>query len=254
MLKRLREKIESKRNSKNLFWKVLVFLKDFLWKIKNSIWELSLYLKSRSALKKLIKGKRVLIVGSGTSAKELKEIPEDVLVFTCNAGLRLFYNKGYNKINLYLCHKRAIIYDYKDIKSLLKKIKCRVFVIDEPGYIKKELGDSYSILIKDYNDNNYYLKRLIKPYNINQIKGSSALKSSSGMRLLQYALFFKAKEIYLIGIDVNEKGYFWGERNEHKHLDIDRNLIKIVSKKYKNIYSVSKNSPITKFIPYKNLK
>ena len=33
MFKKLRNKIESKRGSKSLFWKIFVLIKDFLWNI-----------------------------------------------------------------------------------------------------------------------------------------------------------------------------------------------------------------------------
>ena len=54
MLKKIRQKIEVKRNSKNLFWKILVLEKDFIWKslifgknpiinIKKLFWKLFIF-------------------------------------------------------------------------------------------------------------------------------------------------------------------------------------------------------------------
>jgi len=256
MFKKIRKSIEEHRSSNEFKWKFLVFLKDFGWAFCAPI-EAVCCFKRNLLLKKLIKNQRVLIVGSGPSAKELKKVPEDVKIFTCNRGLKLLVDRKIKKrVDLYLCHKIAMVKHYKDIENWLPKIKIEVFIIDDLDYIKnkKELNESYLRLVKDYNRNNYYLKRLIKPYKVKQIKGESLAKTSSGIRLLQYALFFGAREIYLIGIDINEKGFFWDTKNIHKHIDIDRNFIKIVSKKYNNIYSLSKKSPITKYIKYKNLR
>jgi hypothetical protein len=51
-------------------------------------------------LKKIIENQRILVIGSGPSASELKNIPEDIKIFTCNAGPRLIYkNKLKREIN-----------------------------------------------------------------------------------------------------------------------------------------------------------
>lgn len=209
-------------------------------------------------LKKLIKGQKILIVGSGPSAAELDDIPEDIKIFTCHAGLRLFTGDRFNrKIDLFLTYKHAMSKHYEDIEEILPTVKIDLFLVDSFNYVnkKKELKRCYSSLIADRQKDNRYLKKLIKPYRIEQIIGNSnARHTSAGIALLQYALYFGAKEIYLIGIDFGIGGYFWGEkREERKHRDIDENFIKIVSKKYNNIYSLSKTSPITKYIPYGKL-
>jgi len=257
MFKRLRNKIEENRDSKEFFWRSLVFLKDFVWGCYERFRDYNLYLKNKSILKNLIKDKRILIVGSGSSVNELDlgKIPEDVRIFTCKTTPRLFIRKNCDRrIDLYFTYALKMKIDPLS-KELVKKIKSEIFVIDDLNYLKKlkKLSGDYPKLIKDYNKNNYYLERLIKPYKIRQIKGKLNSVTSSGMRLLQYALYFKAKEVYLIGIDISEGGYFWGAKNIHEHMDIDRNFIKIVSKKYSNIYSLSKKSPITKYIKYKPL-
>ena len=256
MFKKIRKSIEEHRSSNEFKWKFLVFLKDFGWAFCAPI-EVIYSFKRNLLLKKLIKDKRILIVGSGPSAEKLGEIPNDVRVFTCKSGLRLFVDKNFERqIDLYLAYKSAMERSYEFLREFLQKTKTKIFMIDDLGYIKekKELEGFYLKLLWDTGRNNYYLERLIKPYKIRQIKGKSLPRTSSGIRLLQYALFFGAREIYLIGIDISEKGYFWGTKNAHFHLDIDRNFIKIVSKKYNNIYSLSKKSPITKYIKYKNLR
>ena len=264
MLKNLRSKIESKRHSSEIRWLIFVVLKDFLWfvyNIPNLSFKIILrYFRSMRRnliMKKLIRGKRVLIIGSGPSAKNLKKIPDDVLVFTCKLAVKLFAEKNLGKIDLYFNYGSAIKRDYDHLIKYFPKTKVGFFLTDDIDYVKtkKEFFSKVPQLISDSGQNNYYLKRLIKPYNINQIMGRSlAPHASSGMRLLQYALFFKAKEIYLIGVDLGNSGHFYGGKFKWRHQDIDENFMKIVSKKYKNIYSASKNSPITKYIKYKKLE
>ncbi len=212
-------------------------------------------LKNNKIFEELIRNKRVLLLASAPSANDIKleDIPEDVKILTCKAAPRLFLDKKYHRdIDLYMVYGGKMKQD-PSLIELLKKIKTKVFVIDDRRYMekKKELKNFYSVMIWDRNDNNYYLKKLIQPYTFRSIIGTSLPRTSTGMRLLQYALYFGAKEIYLAGIDISEGGYFWGEKNVHHHLDIDNNFMKIVSKKYDNIYSLSKNSPITQYIPFK---
>lgn len=218
-------------------------------------------LKRNFELKKLIENQRVLIIGSGMSANELKYIPKDVKILTCNFSPRLLLDKGIcREIDLYYCALGVLDKGSKNenIIDLLLKLKINLFIIYNPKLIRKfkDLRKNYTKCIKDRGSNNYYLDRLLGPQEIDKITNYSLAnnsRTSTGVRLLQYALYFKAKEIYLIGIDVNEDGYFWGKNNTHEHLCIDKSFIEIVSKKYSNIYSAAENSPIVRYIKYKPL-
>ena len=217
------------------------------------------YLGYAGALKRLIKSKKVLIVGSGLSAAELEKIPSDVLIFTCNAGLNLFVKKSLkDTIDLLFCQRKLISANYNGVVESMKRIRVKVWLTDDPQYVRKrkDLDGFYDSLFFDHAFNNYCLKRLIRPYQVTEIKGASRTGwTSAGILLLQYALFFEASEIYVIGLDFGRAGYFWGDPvNPAKwhHYDIDENFVQLVSRKYHNIYSLSKNSPIAKHIPYKS--
>lgn len=214
--------------------------------------------KNYSNVVNLIKNKRILILGAGNSANDLEKIPKDVIILSCNLSPQILINKKINrKIDLYFCTRRIILDKGTDIISnLLSKVKVNIFITDYPRWIKKreDLREFYEKTVRDRGENNFYLKELIKPYQINQIRGKSLNHTSSGMRLLQYALYFKAKEIYLIGIDGLRGTYFTGKMNKKTHLDIDNNFMKIVSNKFENVYSASRSSPITKYVPHKKLK
>ena len=218
-------------------------------------------LKRNAKLNSIIKNQRVLIIGSGPSANDLKYIPHDVKILTCNIGPRLLLNKQINReIDIYFSGKGSLgkAHESEGVIDLLSKFKINLFVFFNRKTIKKhgQLKKFYAQCATDKGNNYYYLTKLIKPQKIEDIMGVAAsnYKTSSGVRLLQYALFFKAKEIYLIGIDSNEEGYFWGKTNVHKHHVIDKNFIEVVSKKYNNIFSASENSPIVRYVKYKPLQ
>ena len=200
-----------------------------------------------------------MIIGSGPSANELKYVPKDVKILTCNVGPRLILDKKIDRvIDLYYCVPSAIEGDHKkeDVIGILSRCRINLFIYPAK-WIKNisRLKKIYSKCVKDYAFNDYYLNKLIGPQKTEEIKRSflSNNRTSSGIRLLQYALYAKAREIFLIGIDIDQRGYFWGRSNTHDHLDIDRNFIEIVSKKYNNIYSGSENSPVVRYVKYKPL-
>jgi hypothetical protein len=240
--------------------KIRYFFKVIRVNINKSPYRYSV-LKRNSELKKIIKNQKVLIIGSGHSAQDLEYIPMGFRILTCNIGPRLLLDKGINKeIDLYYCARGVLSKGYKngDIIGLLLKFRINLFIIYDTKLVSKfkDLKKNYAKCIKDMGSSDYYLNRLIGPQKTEEIKDYSLAKNSrtsTGVRLLQYALYFKAKEIYLIGIDIDEKGYFEGSNNIHEHLYIDNNFIKIVSKKYNNIYSASENSPIVRYIKYKPL-
>ncbi len=215
------------------------------------------YEQNDFVFRKILEGQRVLILGAGSSVNELKiaDIPEDIKILTTKRTLKLFTNNKIDKkIDLYFGAKH-LIERRAEIKELLSKVKIKNFVIDDSDYLKNlgyDFGDM-KIILDDFNDN-YYLRRLIKPYTAEQIRGKMNHMTSSGMRLLQYALYFKAKEIYLIGMDMDEAGYFWKEGNKQLHLDIDNKFMEIVSGKYNNMFSLSKKSGIIRYVPYKGLE
>jgi len=236
-----------------IFWPLRVIKIRFLNKIGYDI------SREIPEIKKFIENHRVLILGSGPSAKDLKNLGnKKIKLFTCNASPKILQKKEIKKkISLYLCTGDVLFADYKDrdLLSLFQKTPPEVFITDSKRRIEKtgKINMDKVIFVKDCNSNNFYLKRLISPKKINQIKGNSFATTSSGVRLLQYALYFGAKEIYLLGIDGGMGNYYWGGKNEGNHQEIDNNFLEIISKKYKNIYSASKSSPITKYFPYKRL-
>jgi hypothetical protein len=216
--------------------------------------------KNRHIIKRKIKNQKILIIGSGPSATELQFIPNDIKIFTCKRGIKLLEEKKINKkIDLYFCSWKHIFLKVNSGESILDMIsKANIdFFFTNKNFLK---DNKYNYVFKDSPGDNYFLGKLIAPKTVKEISGNGLEWTSTGVRLLQYAIFFEAKEIYLIGIDPGEKGYFWDrkvninsnhEKKDHKIIDL--NFIKIMSKKNKNIYSCSKKSTLSQHIPYKSL-
>jgi hypothetical protein len=213
----------------------------------------------------LIKGKKVLILGSGTSLNDLKNIPKDVLVFTCNSSFIIPFKKGLlNRIDLYLVKDETINF-YKNKRNTniifwLKRFSnIKNIIINNDLQLKfaYDFELKNTKVMKDIIHNNFYAISFIYPQRIwkffnNWLYG--ARESSSGIRLLQYALYFKAKEVYLIGVDC-AGGYAWDSKiDASPHKDFDNPFCELISKKYNNVFSVSKDSPIIKYFKFKGLK
>ena len=216
-------------------------------------------------LKKLIENSKILILGSGPSANDFDNIPDDVKIFTCNYGPKLLSDKNIKRgIDLFIGFRfcmETIEHIEKTISEHFHK-KINFFMTDDLQYIKgkERLNKSYGTLMKYNPRENHYLLRLISPYKMRDIHGTSKPWNSTGLILLQFAIYFQAKIIYLIGIDLGKEHFYTqkyrdtdGSEFSYQHEDIDSAFIDIVSKRYHHIYSVSKNSAITRYIPYKSL-
>jgi len=207
-------------------------------------------------LRRLIHGNKILILGSGPSSAELDDIPDDVKIFTCNRGPKLLLQKGIaRKIDLFMSTKGKIN-RVRMAEDFLKDVLVDHYAIDNQKFIEDHplLDTTKSTVLYDDGMDDIYLKHLMAPLQTKDICGTSFHPwTSTGMRLLQYALYFGAAEVYLIGIDLGKEGYFWGEnRSEWLHHDIDENFIQIMSERHSNIFSLSQKSPIIGYIPAKS--
>ncbi len=214
--------------------------------------------KNEIVLRLLLQGQKVLILGSGQSASCLQEIPEDVKILTCNASVRLFAERGWARpLDLFLCRKKAMLHDYPDIESHLIRLRTHLLIMDDRKFIVNRPGlrAAYDKLLLDSQKDNYYLEKIIAPTSLNDLAVTQGLWNdvtwtSAGLRLLQYAIYFEAKEIYVAGIDPGAADYFWGGKFIHKH-PIDINFLKLISERVSNIYSLSPSSPLTQYFPHR---
>ena len=238
-------------------WKALIFESRIPYRYH----ELNLFYpyfrwKNKRMLRKIIIGKRVVILGSGPSSKQLKSIPSDCKVLACRYSPKILIDKKIKrKIDLY--YSSVPISEVNDkngeFHNMLRKTEVGCFITNTNTEYFKFLRKYSSKLSFDKSKYNYYLKKLIKPVKVRNIKGNSSGYCSSGMFLLQCALYFKAKEIYMVGIDLTTAGHFYSKKkNPSGHMAIDHNFMKIASKKFQNIFTAVK-SPITEYISFKKL-
>jgi hypothetical protein len=232
--------------------------------------------RNARTLRPLIKGQAILILGSGPSAAELNMIPKDIKVFTCKAGLKLLRDKRLTRtVGLYIYDRgigtKALSFTNEQAdqsgkvrvvdrnaftEQLLQEFSIDTLITKNPQYISnnKVLRGVYQSLIYDRAENNFYLRKLLGWRSIRNVSqlGDTTF-TSSGMRLLQYALFFEARIIYLVGLDLMQPGFFWGGAGGNKHWRVDKYFIRQMANQHKNIYSIAQHSPISKYLPVKQL-
>lgn len=201
-------------------------------------------------IRNVIEGRNVLILGSGPSAAQLNNIPEDWVVLTCNEGLSLYKNitGSHKPVGLFLITMSKI----KRLPKILLDLnhsEALLIGVDHPKALASKLSSSNSCIFKDDGMSPHMLQQLLPNIDLAKLKGRSKHPwTSSGIRLLQYALFYRAKNIYLSGIDFGQGGYAWGAlHGPWMHQDIDVNICKKLSDHNQNIRSLSLTSPSSEF-------
>lgn len=209
-------------------------------------------------LRRLLEGRRVLVLGSGPSAGEVPSIPDDVLILTTKLGPEILEDRGLRRrIDLYyysnIREDRAGRERRLHIDALLRRMRIGVFICEDFFSLLdvRGLKDAYEQRLMDFGGSQVLLREVIAPIRIEDIRGDSFCPwTSSGVRLIQYALHYGASEIYLAGIDLGENHYASGRKMRRwDHQDIDRNFLELISKRHDNVYTISRTSPITRFFP-----
>lgn len=208
-----------------------------------------------AALRGLLRGRRVLVLGSGPSANDLETVPDDVVVLTCKAGPKILVDKGLCRdIDLYYYPSFRVDPAGRERRRLLasivgqSRIDCLVCEDLMTLIDVAPLKARYSRLLMDFTANQLLLRRLIAPATVRQIRGRAFCPwTSTGVRLVQYAAYFGAREIYMIGVDLGQHGYATGEaaRPWH-HEDIDDNFLRVISRRCAHVYSLSEHSPVAR--------
>jgi len=215
--------------------------------------------RENSIMRKHIQGRRVLILGSGPSAKELENIPDDVLIFSCNTGPQLLLEKNItNKVHVYLGNKKGFINYGEVMAGLVRKLDIELFLTRSVPYVKKHKFVYKDLVQERVTNSTYFLERLTGKETAQQITQNDS-RPSAGIGLLEYALYFGAKEIYIIGIDLSTdtEGHIFDEPKERRyspHEQADKAFVKWVSESYKNVYSASSTSPLSKVFSHRVLE
>jgi len=207
----------------------------------------------RPLLSKLIKGNRILILGPGPSELQWDWIPSDIKLFTCHAGIKTVTDLCVTKrIDLLFC-STAKLMRTPGIKSQIVHSGVANLITDDPGLFRNDptlLSACSHILFDDIN-NNYYFNQVIWPLHFNQFRGKGNPYTLSPIRLLQYALFYGAKEVYLAGFDLGHKGNVKLKSSDHQR-NINETFIRYVGKQFPNVHSISQGSLANGYIPYRD--
>lgn len=205
-----------------------------------------------NSLRSLIQGREVLILGSGPSANAVKYIPDQIMVMTCNQGFEIYKKISPDKpVGLFLITNSKI----KRIPAILedlKQIGSKFIGIDNPKKLAHFFKPADNRIFKDDGMSSGMLRSLIPNYTEREYRGKSVHPwTSSGIRLLQYALYFGAKKIYLSGIDFGAGGYAWGKglHGPWVHHDLDQNVCRAIAKKYTHVFSLSQTQDNLIFPP-----
>jgi hypothetical protein len=200
---------------------------------------------------KLIRDNRVVIVGTGAAAADIQPFGENARFLVCDGGFSAFVNGRSGKtMDLFLCSQPVI--RKKFVKNKLSEINPGVFLSDDLGFIKKKKGKKHwsGSLIRDYRYDRPFTQKLLTPSELREV-GLEEIASSE-LRLLQIALYFKPKEVYIVGDEFLNNRYVWDDPHENGDLlTAKEKFFKIVSKKYPNIFCVSKESLLAKYLPIK---
>ena len=240
--KRLKRKFRQLRNAANTFRLYA------LWRNQR--------MRNDAFLRSVIEGQRVLIIGSGPSASQVANIPDDVKILTCKGAIRRVPEIcPARSVDIYFTYGERLAKADNSLRQLIAHTGVRVFITDDRDYVRRHrvLSGAFRTIILDYNPNNYYLNQLIAPHRVEELT-TRIRYTSSGIRLLQYALYFGAREVYIAGIDLFENGYFWGSEGYTWHQEIDRRFLEIVASRHKNIFTAARVSPLEEFVPFRELK
>jgi hypothetical protein len=215
-------------------------------------------LMARRVLEGLLRGKRVLVLGSGPSANDLESIPDDVVVLTCKLGPAVLADKNLRR-RLDLYYYPSLRIDglgrerRQQLASLVRQVRIDLLVCENLLTLLDVLPmrAAYSRLVMDFTANQQMLRQLIAPTKIKDVRGRSFCPwTSTGVRLVQYAVHFGAREIFVIGIDLGKNGYAsGGAMRRWHHEDIDRHVLRILSERHDHLYSLSANSPLAEYMP-----
>ena len=124
-------------------------------------------LRADILLSRILKGKRVLVLGSGPSAVDLAHVPDDVIVCACNLSPRLLANTGRTHIALYSCPSRIMLdHTYRVmVEEALAAYTVGTILTWNPAFVRDALTlkqrPRHILYNRAKDKDGYYLRRII---------------------------------------------------------------------------------------------
>jgi hypothetical protein len=212
-------------------------------------------------LRKLIGGRRVFVLGSGPSAAELTRIPDDVLLFSCNVAPEALLQKGLHPpIDLYIANAVARRNYGLRVNRILDQLTVRNYLTRSPRYIRSlgNLRCERVLYDRATEDSNYLLRRWMDKTLVDDLAARTWRGiPSSGVALLIHALVYGAREIYCLGLDLDDRGHaVAGSETDPRiyvehHQQLDHGILRHANQRFGNVFSVSPNSPLRRFVPHR---
>lgn len=212
-------------------------------------------------LRGLIQGRRVLVLGSGPSARDLIPIPDDVLVFSCNLGPELLVAKTpRRRVDLYIGNRQPLEEYGSRIDAMFGDVRFGYFLSRTPRYIRKRRDIRCERVLADRGTekSNYMLRRFLDAATVDRLAESVKRGvPSTGVALLVHALVYAASDIFLIGMDLDTRGHALGNHDTglyaKTHMNLDHEVVRFAATSFRNVWSASEQSPVTALVPYRPL-
>ncbi len=228
------------------------FVAPFLWHVSKKQEH-----QTVEKLRQTVENKRVLVLGSGPSANNLKRIPKDMIVLGCNFSPALLPND--QEVHGLLTTSFAVK-DSPEIQSVLETREFQWLASNKPRLIPSQhkacsRKAKYIQIFGDLID----LKPLLNK-RMGLFKNGQWYFFSSGVQLILLALAAGAREVYVSGIDTSrEVIYAQGrsykkdsayKKNQHLHADLHA-LHEIAQNNYP-VYSLHQESPLSTILVNKS--
>ena len=212
-------------------------------------------------LTRLIRGRRVLILGSGPSAAALGPVPADVLVFSCNSAIAALMRPGFRReVDLYACNGAPLRTHRAQLLEIAREFRFSFLLTRQPWRIREAGVFRYERLMADRaTGRGGLLQRRVlgRPLMRRLAALCRSGFPSTGIGLMLYALHYGAREIHLAGIDLNTAGYAFSERANsayaREHGVFDLGVVRFAHERYGNLSVVTPGSPLAALLPCRPL-
>jgi hypothetical protein len=210
-------------------------------------------------LRERIGGRRVLVLGSGGSARELPPVPSDMLIFSCNAGpLGLPPAPGGKRsVDLYICNVYIVRNQPVVMGEALAGTRAGLFLTRWPRFFREHTPLEFDALLWDRSTGGFpslsrrlFGRKLATAFGRRVENGSP----STGAALVFHALFYGAASVHLMGIDLDANPYADGRAGnsnfENRHGRYDRAALRHAQARFGKLSTASATSPLRSLLPF----
>ena len=220
------------------------------------------YKNSVKSLKRVVAGKKIIIIGSGPSAKNV-ELPKDsnTLIACCNFSTK-FLPKDL-QASLYMTTSYAVEEMPSLVSECIQDKEYQWIGANKINFLKKHTNHLHAVRPR----NVFMFSSLISLNPIFKNRTTLMKKGhyyffSTGVQMTLLCLLAEAKEVYIAGIDIDPTvTYANNTRYEtdplvkiNKHQLADSHAMQELANKNIPVYSLVESSPLSKILKHKTIK